>query len=48
MALTITGPVVAVHDGGESSVSLGAALDRALLTAGDAIVLVHNHPGTLG
>ena len=48
MALTSTGRLLATRDGGESSVSLGAELDRELLAPGNAIVLVHNHPGNAG
>ena len=48
VALTSTGRVLAMRDGSEASVAVGPELDRELLTAGSAIVLVHNHPGNAG
>ena len=48
LAISAAGETVATRDGGESSVSLGAELDARLLRAGDAVILVHNHPGNAG
>ena len=48
MALTSMGRLVATREGSESAVFLGPDLDRELLTPGNAIVLVHNHPGNAG
>ena len=47
LAISAAGETVATRDGGESSVS-EAELDARLLRAGDAVILVHNHPGNAG
>jgi hypothetical protein len=44
LAVSLQGEMIAVVDGGESSVSLGRELDLRLLDPRSAIVLVHNHP----
>jgi hypothetical protein len=46
LAVSVTGEVLLTQHGGESSVALGLELDLRLLDGANAIVLVHNHPGS--
>jgi hypothetical protein len=48
LAVTLDGRIVATRDGTEAHVTLGPDLDRRLLTPGARLVLIHNHPRSLG
>ena len=48
LVLGPSGEAVAERNGGESSVVIDPELDRLLLDPGQPVVLVHNHPASVG
>jgi len=48
LAVTTTGAWLLARDGGQSSVPVGAELDKLLIQPTRSIVLMHNHPSNVG
>jgi hypothetical protein len=48
LAVTATGERLMERDGGRSSVPVGAQLDKLLLQQDRSVVLIHNHPSSVG
>lgn len=48
LATSLTGAVLMARDGGGSSVRIDSDMDRLLLEPAQPVVLIHNHPASVG